>query len=190
MGIRTEFLCQMGHRNMNSKIIFIIGITNCLWNLDSSIRKRFTNRVYCGLPDEEARMNLFNAQLKAPHTLSDEDLMTLAQRTEGFTGSDICMIVRDAVMNPIRRIQSAKYFKHINDGNGTFKWIACHSMDDGALKMTLMDIPQNEQSELVIDDVAIDDFLKALTTAQKSIHDDDIQRFAQWKQDFGVDDSV
>jgi vacuolar protein-sorting-associated protein 4 len=45
----------------------------------------------------------------------------LAQATEGFSGSDIKSLIKDAVYEPIRKLQKATFFKKINTG----KWKPC-----------------------------------------------------------------
>lgn len=40
----------------------------------------------------------------------DKDLMTW----DSYSGSDIAILVRDALMQPIRKVQSATHFKWVN----------------------------------------------------------------------------
>ena len=37
----------------------------------------------------------------------------LANRTDGFSGSDVSILVRDALMQPVRKVQSATHFKKV-----------------------------------------------------------------------------
>lgn len=48
-----------------------------------------------------------------PHSLSDADLRQLARKTDGYSGADISIIVRDALMQPVRKVQSATHFKKV-----------------------------------------------------------------------------
>jgi vacuolar protein-sorting-associated protein 4 len=48
-----------------------------------------------------------------PNNLSDDDLRTLAQKTDGYSGHDISIVVRDALMQPVRKLQSATHFKRV-----------------------------------------------------------------------------
>jgi len=43
----------------------------------------------------------------------------LADRTNGFSGAEISFVVRDAVLEPVRKLKSAKKFK-INKANGKY----------------------------------------------------------------------
>lgn len=38
----------------------------------------------------------------------------LAERSEGFSGSDIVIVVRDACMEPVRKIRGATHFKRVS----------------------------------------------------------------------------
>lgn len=50
-----------------------------------------------------------------PHSLSDADLRQLARKTDGYSGADISIIVRDALMQPVRKVQSATHFKKVTN---------------------------------------------------------------------------
>lgn len=49
-----------------------------------------------------------------PHGLTAADFTHLAEQTEGYSGSDIAVIVRDALMQPVRKVLSATHFKEVN----------------------------------------------------------------------------
>jgi vacuolar protein-sorting-associated protein 4 len=42
-----------------------------------------------------------------------EDYRTLAQLSEGYSGSDISIAVQDALMQPVRKIQTATHYKKV-----------------------------------------------------------------------------
>jgi len=56
-----------------------------------------------------------------PHELNPKDFDEFAHYTENYSGSDISILVRDAVYEPVRRLQLAKKFKKLNNG----KWTPC-----------------------------------------------------------------
>lgn len=41
---------------------------------------------------------------KTPHTLTKEEFEDLGLKTEGYSGSDISVLVRDAVYEPLRKL--------------------------------------------------------------------------------------
>jgi SpoVK/Ycf46/Vps4 family AAA+-type ATPase len=40
-----------------------------------------------------------------PHDITDEQFDELGHRTEGYSGSDIAVVVREALMEPLRKCQ-------------------------------------------------------------------------------------
>lgn len=46
-----------------------------------------------------------------PCDLKPADFKTLGQISEGYSGSDIAIAVQDALMQPVRKIQTATHYK-------------------------------------------------------------------------------
>ena len=81
-----------------------MGATNVPWELDAAIRRRFEKRIYIPLPDLVARSVMFKIRLgKTPNALTEDDYMELGKATDGYSGSDITIVVKEAMMMPIRR---------------------------------------------------------------------------------------
>lgn len=53
--VLTEFLVQMNGVGNDQDGVLVLGATNCPWELDSAIRRRFEKRIYIPLPDPIAR---------------------------------------------------------------------------------------------------------------------------------------
>ena len=119
--VKTEFLVQMQGVGHDDKGVLVLGATNLPWALDPAIRRRFERRIYIPLPEYEARLGMLKRNMKDnEHVLTEEDFVSLTKRTEKFSGSDISILVRDAVYSPIRRLQSATKFKKVGE-----KWSPC-----------------------------------------------------------------
>lgn len=56
-----------------------------------------------------------------PHSLTDANIQELARKTEGYSGADISIIVRDSLMQPVRKVQSATHFKKVSEPQGLFR---------------------------------------------------------------------
>lgn len=109
--VKAELLTQMDldgkHDNSG---LFYLASTNLPQNIDTAFKRRFQKMVYIPLPDFAARKKIFEKEMKNVfHTLSDDDFQQLANY-EGFSGSDIKTIVKDAVMEPLRKTQQGEYF--------------------------------------------------------------------------------
>jgi vacuolar protein-sorting-associated protein 4 len=50
---------------------------------------------------------------QAACTLTEVDFGQLASLTDGFSGSDIKVVVREALMEPLRTLDVATHFKHV-----------------------------------------------------------------------------
>ena len=76
---------------------------------------RFERRIYIPLPDYPARRRVFEIHIgDTPNSLSSKDMDELANRTDGFSGADVSILVRDALMQPVRKVQSATHFKKVH----------------------------------------------------------------------------
>lgn len=112
--IKTELLVQMDGVGRDSKGVLILGATNIPWQLDAAIRRRFQRRVHISLPDLPGRMRMFEMSIgTTPCDLKPIDFKTLGQMTEGYSGSDIAIAVQDALMQPVRKIQTATHYKEV-----------------------------------------------------------------------------
>lgn len=79
------------------------------------LKKRFEKRIYIPLPEDHARASMFKLHLgTTKNTLSESDYRELGKRTDGYSGADVSVIVRDALMQPVRKVQSATHFKKVS----------------------------------------------------------------------------
>eukprot|EP00184_Porphyridium_aerugineum_P007955 CAMPEP_0184691582 /NCGR_PEP_ID=MMETSP0313-20130426/393_1 /TAXON_ID=2792 /ORGANISM="Porphyridium aerugineum, Strain SAG 1380-2" /LENGTH=473 /DNA_ID=CAMNT_0027149327 /DNA_START=634 /DNA_END=2055 /DNA_ORIENTATION=+ len=191
--IKTEFLVQMQGVGNDSDGILVLGATNIPWGLDSAIRRRFERRIYIPLPDERARAKMFEIHLgSTPHNLTQEDFRLLGQKAEGYSGSDISVLVRDAIMQPVRTLQNAQTFKQVmitENGQQIKKWTPCSPGDDdpNAKPMTLMQV---KPDELHVPVVTRFDFEKALASSKPSVSQKDIEDHIKFTNEFGTDGSI
>ena len=68
------------------------------------MRRRFQKRIYISLPDATARAGILkNRGRKTKNSLTEEDWITLGNESEGYSGSDLAIVVNEALMMPVRR---------------------------------------------------------------------------------------
>ena len=73
-------------------------------------------RIYIPLPELAARAHMFKVHLgDTPHALTQADFEELAKQTEGFSGSDVNVVVKDVLMEPVRKTQEATHFRSAPD---------------------------------------------------------------------------
>ena len=111
--IKNEFLIQWselssaaaGRDHDDVSRVLILGATNLPWSIDEAARRRFVRRQYIPLPEPEARKNQIEKLLRfQKHTLLDSDYKILMPQIEGFSGSDITALAKDAAMGPLRAL--------------------------------------------------------------------------------------
>merc|ERR1719317_398144 len=137
----------------------VLGATNIPWVLDSAIRRRFEKRIYIDLPEEHARTHMFKLNMgDTPHNISEEDFRDLGRRTDGYSGSDISIVVRDALMQPVRKVQTATHFRKVSgpsrsDPNTMVYDLLepCSPGVRGAIEMTWVDVPEDKLKEPLVD---------------------------------------
>jgi vacuolar protein-sorting-associated protein 4 len=99
----------VGTGNAGEKRVLVLGATNLPYALDQAIRRRFDKRIYIPLPEAPARASMFKIHLgDTPNSLTAADFEALGARTDGFSGSDIAVVVKDVLMEPVRKAQDAK----------------------------------------------------------------------------------
>jgi len=198
--IKTEFLVQMQGVGKDDTGLLVLGATNTPWSLDPAMRRRFEKRIYIPLPDEKARLRLFELSIgDTPNNLERRDFKKLAKESEGFSGADISICVREALMQPLRICQTAKQFKQDKKG----MWNPCRDYPNcascpvnkskdpskgkqcskcGAINKTLYDI---EPELLKVPEVSVEDFFTALDHSSTSVSPDELTRFVEWTAEFG-----
>ncbi|XP_017284310.1 vacuolar protein sorting-associated protein 4B-like [Kryptolebias marmoratus] len=188
--IKTEFLVQMQGVGNDNEGILVLGATNIPWTLDSAIRRRFEKRIYIPLPEGHARAAMFKLHLgSTPNDLTEQDFVTLGTKTEGYSGADVSIIVRDALMQPVRRVQSATHFKKvrgplINNPDVVVEDLLtpCSPGDPNALEMTWMDVPGDRLLEPV---VSMADMLRSLSNTKPTVNEQDLEKLQKFTEDFG-----
>ncbi|OQD91109.1 hypothetical protein PENANT_c001G09362 [Penicillium antarcticum] len=88
--------------------VLVLAATNMPWDIDEAARRRFVRRQYIPLPEHHVREQQIRRLLSHQHhELGDEDIQVLVHVTEGFSGSDITALAKDAAMGPLRNLGEA-----------------------------------------------------------------------------------
>jgi len=198
--IKTEFLVQMDGVGKSSGNVLILGATNVPWELDAAIRRRFEKRVYIPLPEAEARTFMAKLHLgDTPNTLTDRDFENIGNITAGASGSDLAVLVKEALMQPLRTCQKAQQFLPVGDflipceqypscercppklsNDKTGKDYTCNSC--GAQRVTLWEIPPEK---LKAPDVSYAHFENVLRNGFSSVGQDELRQYDDWTKQFG-----
>ncbi len=188
--IKTEFLVQMQGVGVDNDGILVLGATNIPWGLDAAIRRRFEKRIYIPLPEMAARKRMFEIHIgNTLTTLDQNDYNSLGRDTDGYSGADIGIVVREALMMPIRKVQNATHFKVASgpDPSDPSKmandlYTPCSPMDHDATEMNWMEVPGNK---LLEPQVTVKDFLRSLQNTRPTVNAADLKQFEDFTADFG-----
>jgi len=199
--IKTEFLVQMQGVGNGHDGILVLGATNLPWALDPAMRRRFEKRIYIPLPTQSARSFMFKLNVgDTPNKLTETDYKLLGEKSDGFSGSDISVVVREALMQPLRDAQGAKFFKEMEDGtfSAVLQYPSCphcpiklssqpNSPDSkckecGATRMTLFDV---DPDKFKAPPVLTTHFFNALAKTNSSVSPEELTRFEEWTLEFG-----
>ncbi|KAF6776963.1 hypothetical protein AHF37_03531 [Paragonimus kellicotti] len=192
--IKTEFLNQMQGVATDNEGVLVLAATNIPWILDSAIRRRFEKRIYIPLPEAPERSNMFQANLeKTAHTLTQSDFASLGQQSEGYSGADIAIVAREAMMMPVRKVQTATHFKRVSGVSPVDPTkivddllTPCSPGDPGAIEMSWTDVPSDKLKE---PPVCMIDMLQALQRNKHTVSQNDLVKLNQFTVEFGQEGS-
>ena len=159
------------------------------------------------MPVAPASAKMFQLNLeKTPNNLREEDFKMLGESTDGLSGSDIANAVHEAIMEPVRKCRTARYFKKAPDGKLTPEErdppctqcipdlaskpapinVMCKGC--GCVRLDMFNI--EDKTKLVVPEVCFADFEKLLKTSMKSsVAKRELERYVKWTEEFGVDGS-
>eukprot|EP01006_Ploeotia_vitrea_P066048 TRINITY_DN94250_c0_g1_i1.p1 TRINITY_DN94250_c0_g1~~TRINITY_DN94250_c0_g1_i1.p1 ORF type:complete len:331 (-),score=21.61 TRINITY_DN94250_c0_g1_i1:132-1124(-) len=181
--VKAELLVQL--EDASSAQPFVVAVTNRPWSIDPAVRRRFEKRLYIPLPNEDARQQLFTillAETKTEHQLEPHELDSLATATEGYSGSDVNCLVRDAMMQPLRALQQTTHFKAVKSHKGDRLWAPCCASDEGAVEQNLTAL---KPEEIYIPPLHYQHFASSLPRLQPSVHDAEVSRYQQFCDEYG-----
>ncbi|KAL6851866.1 hypothetical protein ACP4OV_020051 [Aristida adscensionis] len=114
--LKTQFLIEMEGFDSGNEQILLIGATNRPQELDEAARRRLTKRLYIPLPSTARAWIIRNLLEKdGLFMLSEEETSTICKLTEGYSGSDMKNLVKDASMGPLREaLQSGVEITKLN----------------------------------------------------------------------------
>jgi SpoVK/Ycf46/Vps4 family AAA+-type ATPase len=177
--MKTEFFAQMDgivtQESSGEGRTIVLATTNCPWDLDPAVLRRFEKRIYVPLPDKPARQAHFALCLRqlipvtsppsASSILETERnawIEHFAELSEGFSSADIVTVCREAAMAPMRRL------------------LASHSLQDLA-SLSATQAMQTTQTMVTLEDI-----LEALRRTRPSVPAASIERYAAWNEQYGT----
>ncbi|KAF4139495.1 AAA+ lid domain [Phytophthora infestans] len=104
--IKNQFFIELdGAASSQEDRVLVMGATNLPQELDEAIVRRLEKRIYVPLPDPSSREGLIRHLLRSQKfSLSSRDFKLIVKVTEGYSGSDLKAVCKDAALGPIREL--------------------------------------------------------------------------------------
>ncbi|XP_062183092.1 uncharacterized protein LOC133887165 isoform X2 [Phragmites australis] len=103
--MKNEFMVNWdGLRTKDNERVLVLGATNRPFDLDEAVIRRFPRRLMVNLPDASNREKILKVILAKEELGPDLDLESLANMTDGYSGSDLKNLCVTAAHYPIREI--------------------------------------------------------------------------------------
>ncbi|KAH8867060.1 Vacuolar protein sorting-associated protein 4B [Schistosoma japonicum] len=195
-GKRTPWrgILLYGGVSSNNENVLVLAATNTPWTLDSAIRRRFEKRIYIPLPEAGERISMFKANLgNIFHSLVEKDFMELGSRSTGYSGADISVVVREALMMPVRKVQTSTHFKYVTGPSPTDPsktvndlLMPCSPGDRGAMEMDWKRVPSDKLKE---PPVSMHDMLSSLERTKPTVNVEDLAKHRKFTDDYGQEGS-
>ncbi len=168
---KTEFMVQMDgiaagkgsdDDNDDMRKVLLIGATNCPWDIDDAIMRRFQRRIYVPLPDKESRYHLWNEMISRSKKdsasrskvggiqVSPKEVNELVRLSYGFSCSDITSVANEASFYPLRELGDIEVIKGVNTAD--------------------------------VRPIMFKDFKKAIVSSKKSVSKGLLDRYSEWEE--------
>lgn len=104
--LKTEFLIALDGITHNPEDrVTLIAATNIPQRLDQAVLRRFQKRIMVPMPSHDNRVELLTNLLKnQPSLITPPQIKQIATKTNGFSGSDLTQLAKDAAMAPVREM--------------------------------------------------------------------------------------
>eukprot|EP00026_Physarum_polycephalum_P006270 Phypoly_transcript_06312.p1 GENE.Phypoly_transcript_06312~~Phypoly_transcript_06312.p1 ORF type:complete len:477 (+),score=80.93 Phypoly_transcript_06312:50-1480(+) len=180
--LKNEFLIQMS-RVADAEGVLVLAATNRPFELDPAVRRRFEKRIYIPLPDAAARLSLLKMQVEGEEnpSLNAQHLVKLAEQTERYSGSDIAVLAREALMAPVREAVKAVHWKRV-PRNASYAVTPCTQQDSGSFTASLMELPPDA---IQLPDLTYGHFEKALQHTRPTVSKADIAEHERFTKLYG-----
>lgn len=164
--MKTELLIQLdGLIKSSNERVFLLAASNLPWELDMALLRRLEKRILVHLPSLEAREDMIR-KLIPENKLESLQYLEFAQRLEGYSGSDIRLVCKEAAMKPLRRmmkdIESVTNFDNIN-------W---------SVQADPKTLPQ-------LGPITNEDFANAIATTKAAAQAVAFEKYNKWMTEFG-----
>jgi vacuolar protein-sorting-associated protein 4 len=178
--LKTELMVQIDGLLQNPSVIFVSG-TNCPWDIDPSVLRRFSSKVLIPLPDKEDRYYLIRRELgRFDNDVQESDISVLAESTHRYSGSDLSQLIK--VARELAREEMANATRFTIDPS-TGKYSICADANHPAAVTTSWD--QVPESMLEDNKVTVCHLRRAMQFQKPTTTDEQLARYNNWTEEYG-----
>lgn len=173
----------------------VLAATNRPFDLDPAVLRRFEKRIYIPLPNSNAREKLLHLHLGDEiEAVPAQYLKQIARLTEGYSGSDISILARDALLQPVREAMRATHFITIQNPRSNpaeeeqpnTLYTPCAPTCADAVETSIWELPFNS---LKLPDLNGEYLQKSLEKLRPSVSATEVKAFEEWTRSFGTPSS-
>ena len=104
--MKTELLIQMdGLAKRKNSQVFVLAASNLPWELDLAMLRRLDKRILVPLPEAGGRLAIMQNNL-GDRVSPEVDFSDFIGATDGYSGSDLVLVCKEAAMRPMRRLMA------------------------------------------------------------------------------------
>ena len=156
--MKSELLIQLDGLAQSTAQVFVLCASNLPWELDQALLRRLEKRILVGLPGRRQRCELIERQLN--DRAAGVQWEAVADRTRGWSGSDLVSLCKESAMRPVRRLMRQL--------------------------MSRESVEATVDAEIVLEPVSHADIDAALACTRPSVGLRDLSRYDDWHREFGA----
>lgn len=170
--VKTTLMQEWDGLRTTKDRVVVIASTNRPFDLDEAVLRRLPRRILVDLPDLPTRTEILSVTLADNRLAPDVNLTAIAKSLEGYSGSDIREVCREAVVRVSH--ERAKLL----DG-GMMAIDDSSAGTDAAVSRDLVNSPLRA--------VCANDFTQAAKKLKASVADNgrEIQKVSEWNEKYG-----
>ena len=179
--VKTTIMQEWDGLRTTSDRVVVIGSTNRPFDLDEAVLRRMPRRILVDLPDITTREAILKVSLSKNRLAPDVNLTAVALKLEGYTGSDIKEVCREAVVR-ISHEAAAKLDKAARAVTSPSSISSNGSPEEEAAAADEL-----FTEDMILRPVAKKDLESALGKLSASVNERgrEIQRVVEWNEQYG-----
>ena len=177
--VKTTLMQEWDGLRTTKDRVVVIASTNRPFDLDEAVLRRLPRRILVDLPDLKTRQEIMEVTLANNRLSSEVNLTSIAIQLEGYSGSDIKEVCREAVVRVSH--ERARMLENGNEEGGT------SMTDHTALDVASSVADELEQEERPLRAVSAGDFKLAMKKLKASVNDNgrEMQKVMEWNVKYG-----